>query len=110
MAGSATANQIASLIEKKQADKKNRTKLTLQDVNRGLIEALTALHIYGKEVRDEEVLSLIINQSSQSGQSRNTLLVKMSKRFQDRKSRGEIKKVKGVYRDSNGFRVLEPKA
>ena len=97
-------NDIKAAIMKKQ---KNKTSsgLMLSDVNRQLIIALTALPVYGKEVRDEEILSLIIN----GGKEEPTYLDQMRDEFKRRVDNKEIKKVKGEYRDRDGFLVLEPR-
>ena len=81
-----------------------KSKLTLTDVNRSLIIALTALPVYGKDVRDEEILTLIINGGVQS-----TYLDKMRDNFKRRLDTKEIKKTKDGYRDSEGFLVLQPR-
>ena len=96
-------SDIKAAIMKKQ---KNKTSsgLMLSDVNRQLIIALTALPVYGKEVRDEEILSLIIN----GGKEEPTYLDQMRDEFKRRVDNKEIKKVKGEYRDRDGFLVLAP--
>lgn len=95
---------IKSAIMKKQDDRMKKSKLTLTDVNRSLIIALTALPVYGKDVRDEEILTLIINGGVQS-----TYLDKMRDNFKRRMDAKEIKKTKDGYRDSEGFLVLQPR-
>ena len=95
---------IKSAIMKKQDDRMKKSKLTLTDVNRSLIIALTALPVYGKDVRDEEILTLIINGGVQS-----TYLDKMRDSFNRRLDAKEIKKTKDGYRDSEGFLVLQPR-
>lgn len=95
---------IKSAIMKKQDDRMKKSKLTLTDVNRSLIIALTALPVYGKDVRDEEILTLIINGGVQS-----TYLDKMRDNFKRRLDAKEIKKTKDGYRDSDGFLVLQPR-
>lgn len=95
---------IKSAIMKKQDDRMKKSKLTLTDVNRSLIIALTALPVYGKDVRDEEILTLIINGGVQS-----TYLDKMRDSFKRRLEAKEIKKTKDGYRDMDGFLVLQPR-
>lgn len=95
---------IKAAIMKKQDEKLKKSKLTLTDVNRSLIIALTALPVYGKEVRDEEILTLIINGGVQS-----TYLDKIRDSFQRRLNAKELKKTKDGYRDSEGFLVLQPR-
>lgn len=93
---------IKAMILKKQNHKDGK-KTVLKDIHRDLIVALTALPIYGKEVRDEEILSIIIN-----GGVRNSVYDRIVERFNTRLKNKEIKKVKGEYRDQNGFIVLVP--
>ena len=95
---------IRAMIEKKQADKIKGSKLVLKDVNRSLIIALLALPVYGKEARDEEILSIIIN-----GGVRTPYIDKIRDDFNEKIKKHEIKKVKGEYRDSEGFLVLVPR-
>lgn len=95
---------IRAAIMKKQNDKIKKTRVMLDDVNKELIIALTALPVYGKEVRDEEILTLIINGGVQS-----SYLERMKKRFKAELESGEVKKVKGEYRNKDGFIVLAPK-
>lgn len=93
---------IRAMLQKKH-EKKN-SKLVMKDVNRGLIIALTALPVYGKEVRDEEILSIIINGGAKSNCVYDQIKDNFNKRLQNK----EIKKVKGEYRDTDGFLVLVP--
>lgn len=93
---------IRALLEKKR--EKKRSKLVMKDIHRDLIIALTALPVYGKEVRDEEILSIIIN----GGVSSN-YIDKIKSNFDKRVANKEIKKTKGEYRDNDGFLVLIPR-
>jgi hypothetical protein len=95
---------IKAAIMKKQDDRMKKSKMTLTDVNRSLIIALTALPVYGKDVRDEEILTLIINGGVQS-----TYLDKMREDFQRKLDAKEIKKTKDGYRNTEGFLVLQPR-
>lgn len=95
---------IKAAIMKKQDDRMKKSKMTLTDVNRSLIIALTALPVYGKDVRDEEILTLIINGGVQS-----TYLNKMREDFQRKLDSKEIKKTKDGYRNTEGFLVLQPR-
>lgn len=92
---------IRAMLQKKH-DSPN--KLVLKDIHRDLIIALTALPVYGKDVRDEEILSIIIN-----GGVRDSYYSKIVDNFNARIKNKEIKKVKGEYRDNNGFLVLVPR-
>lgn len=94
---------IRAIIAKKQS-KKNSSKLVLKDIHRDLIIALTALPVYGKEVRDEEILSIIIN-----GGLQTSYYDRIKKNFKTRVDSKEIKKAKGEYRDTEGFLVLAPR-
>lgn len=98
------ATDIRALIAKKQANKMKDSRLVLKDVNRDLITALLALPVYGKEARDEEILTIIIN-----GGVDTSCMDKIRDNFTGRLERHEIKKVKGEYRDSEGFLVLVPR-
>lgn len=99
------ATDIRAMIAKKQAEKMKNSRLVLKDVNRDLITALLALPVYGKEARDEEILTIIIN-----GGVESTCMEKIRDNFNNRLEKHEIKKVKGEYRDSDGFLVLVPRA
>ena len=96
---------IRAMIAKKQEDKLKSSKLVMKDVNRDLIVALLALPVYGKEARDDEILSIIIN-----GGVESSYMDKIRAQFNTRLENHEIKKVKGEYRDSDGFMVLVPRA
>lgn len=93
---------IRALLEKKR--EKKSSKLVMKDIHRDLIIALTALPVYGKEVRDEEILSIIIN-----GGVTSSYIDKIKNTFDKRVADKEIKKVKGEYRDTEGFLVLVPR-
>ena len=93
---------IKAMIMKKQNDKLKSSKLVMKDINRELI---TALPVYGKEVRDEEILTIIIN-----GGIEPPRMDKIRSDFSKRLDKQEVKKVKGEYRDNDGFLVLVPRA
>lgn len=96
---------IKAMIMKKQNDKLKSSKLVMKDINRELITALIALPVYGKEVRDEEILTIIIN-----GGVEPPRIDKIRSDFSKRLDKQEVKKVKGEYRDNEGFLVLVPRA
>ena len=96
---------IRAMIAKKQEEKMKSSHLVMKDVNRDLIVALLALPVYGKEARDDEILTIIIN-----GGVESTYLDKIRDNFNSRVEKHEIKKVKGEYRDADGFLVLVPRA
>ncbi|WP_300943832.1 hypothetical protein [uncultured Duncaniella sp.] len=98
------ATDIRALIAKKQEGKLKDSRLVLKDVNRDLITALLALPVYGKEARDDEILTIIIN-----GGIDTSYMDKIRDNFTGRLERHEVKKVKGEYRDSEGFLVLVPR-
>lgn len=99
------ATDIRAMIAKKQAEKMKDSHLVLKDVNRDLITALLALPVYGKEARDEEILTIIIN-----GGVTSNYMEKIRGDFTAKVESHEIKKVKGEYRDSEGFLVLVPRS
>ena len=96
---------IKAMITKKQNDKMKASKLVIKDINRELITALIALPVYGKDVRDEEILTIIINGGVQA-----PLMDRIRSDFSKKLDKGEVKKVKGEYRDPEGFLVLVPRA
>ena len=95
---------LQAMIAKKQESKLKSSKLVLKDVNRELITALLALPVYGKEARDEEIRTIIIN-----GGVLSSYMDRIKSSFNKRLEAGEIKKSKGDYRDSDGFLVLIPR-
>lgn len=96
---------IKSMILKKHENKAGK-KLVLRDVNRGLITALLAIPIYGKDARDEEILSVIINAGASPS---DRLLANMKKRYDEMVKNKQLKKTKAGVRDLDGFIVLVPK-
>lgn len=95
---------LKALIAKKQENRMKGSELVLKDINRELITALLALPVYGKDARDEDILTIIIN-----GGIDTPLLKKWRDRVQGQIESGEIKKTKGEYRDNDGFMVLIPR-
>ena len=95
---------LKALIAKKQENRMKGSELVLKDINRELITALLALPVYGKDARDEDILTIIIN-----GGIDTPLLKKWRDRVQTQIESGEIKKSKGEYRDGDGFMVLIPR-
>ena len=85
-----------------------KPRSALKDIHRDLIVALTAITIYGKEARDEEILSIIINGTAPEAKKTPTYLERITESFNARLAKKEIKKVNGEYRDANGFLVLVP--
>jgi len=95
---------IRAMISAKQEKSNNGKKLVLKDIHRNLIIALTALPVYGKEVRDEEILTIIIN-----GGVTSTVLERIRDHYNARLKSKELKKVKGEVVDADGYRVLVPR-
>ena len=88
------------------AKSENKKKLVLKDVNRDLIIALLAIPVYGKEARDEEILSVIINSGAVQA---NKYIEQIRARYNERLKNKEIKRTKTGVRDLDGFRVLVPR-
>ena len=95
---------LKAMIAKKQENKLKSSKLVLKDINRQLVTALLALPVYGKDARDDEILTIIINGGVQS-----SYMDRINENFTKRVNAGEIKKTKGEYRDKEGFLVLVPR-
>lgn len=97
--------QIKAILMKKQ--EKRERKLVMQDVNADLIVALMAIPVYGKEARDEEILSIIINSGSLTFQS---MIDKIKDEFNKNVKEKKLKKSKdGFLRDKDGFIHLKPR-
>lgn len=96
---------IRAMISEKQKNKNSSgKKLVLKDIHRSLIVALTALPVYGKDVRDEDILTIIIN-----GGVTSTVLDRIKDHYNARLKSKEIKKVKGEVVDTDGYTVLVPR-
>lgn len=99
--------EIRSILMKKQNEKTKHNRLVLKDVNADLITALLAVPVYGKDARDEEILSIIINAGTLSFQS---VISKIKKEFEEKLKGKQLKKSKdGFVRDKEGFIVLKPR-
>lgn len=99
---------IKSLIMKRNDEKTKGSKLIMKDVNRDLIVALLAIPVYGKAVRDEEILSIIINTGTMTTQP---LLSQIQDNFNKKVKEKKVKKSKdGFIRDTDGFIVLKPRS
>ena len=98
---------VRALIMTKQ-EKNAGKKLIWKDVNRDLIVALLAIPVYGKEARDEEILSVIINAGVRN--RREAQLRDMRDKYNQAIQEKKIKKSKtGETRDADGFLYLEPR-
>lgn len=99
------AIDVKAMIAEK-ASKKKSSQLVMKDVNRSLITALLAISVYGKDARDEEILSVIIN----AGKDKNPWMKTFRENYEKKLAEKSIKRGKdGVYRDEDGFIVLIPK-
>lgn len=97
---------VKAMILAKNGGKKQTTQLVMKDVNRRLITSLLAISVYGKEARDEEILSVIINAST--GQSAR--LARIRDNYDKLVKEKKVKKSKdGFVRDQDGFIVLVPR-
>lgn len=98
---------IKSLLLKKNAERTSTNRMVMKDVNRDLIVALLAIPVYGKEARDEEILSIIINAGvAEVSDSLTKIRENYDKMLKDKK----IKKDKnGNTVDTDGFMVLVPR-
>lgn len=95
----------AMLLAKKE--EKKSTGLVMKDVNRDLITSLLAISVYGKDARDEEILSVIIN----AGSTINPLYDKVCDLHEKRLKDAKLKEAKdGTVTDADGFIILVPKA
>ena len=98
------AADIRAMLAKKNSNKESK-HLVMKDINRDLITALLAIPIYGKEARDEEILSIIIN-----GGVVTKSIEKIVAAYNERIKNKELKKNKsGDIVDSEGFMVMVPK-
>lgn len=96
---------VRAMLQAK-SEKKAQKHLVLKDVNRDLIIALFAIPVYGKEARDEEILSVIINAgSAEISDLMGHIRADYDQRVKDKK----IKKTKDGVRDTDGFMVLVPR-
>lgn len=99
------AADIRAMLAKKNEEKNSGKRLVMKDINRDLITALLAIPIYGKEARDEEILSIIIN-----GGVSKSIIDKIKDSYNTRLENKEIKKSKsGDVVDKDGFMVLVPR-
>ena len=96
---------VRSLLLKKQEGK--NTKLVMKDVNRGLLISLLCLPVYGKEARDEEILSVIINAGAVADMT--DIMDRIRANYNKLVAEKKVKKTKTGVRDSDGFLVLVPR-
>ena len=83
--------------------------LAMEDINRGLYEALFAISIYGDTVRDDEIMEIIINgtdnTSSKLYKTRKALYDEFVKHLQN----GDYVRSGDVLLDKEGRIKLQPK-
>lgn len=96
---------VRAMLQAK-SEKKAQKHLVLKDVNRDLIIALFAIPVYGKEARDEEILSVIINAGSAEV---SDLMTRIRADYDQQVKDKKIKKTKDGVRDTDGFMVLVPR-
>lgn len=96
---------VRSLLLKKQEGK--NTKLVMKDVNRGLLISLLCLPVYGKEARDEEILSVIINAGAVADMT--DIMDRIRANYNKLVAEKKVKKTKTGVRDTDGFLVLVPR-
>ena len=94
------------MLLKKQEGKKS--KLVLKDVNRSLLISLLCLPVYGKEARDEEILSVIINAGAPVDMA--DTMKKIREHYNQLVKDKKVKKTKTGVRDTDGFLVLVPRS
>ena len=94
----------AMLMAKSEGKKKSQ--VVLKDVNRDLIVALLAIPVYGKEARDEEILSVIINAGTANI---SDTIGRIRENYNKRVKAKQIKKTKNGVVDTDGFMVLVPR-
>lgn len=99
---------VRALLMKKSEEKSNAGKrVVMKDVNRDLMVALLAIPVYGKEARDEEILSVIINAG---GVDVSDQIAKIRENYNKLVAEKKIKKTKaGGVRDLDGYMVLVPR-
>ena len=100
------AADVRAMLLAKSESKKS-SQVVMKDVNRDLIVALLAIPVYGKEARDEEILSVIINAGAAEV---SDLIGKIRADYNQRVKDKKIKKTKEGVRDTDGFMVLVPRA
>ena len=99
------AVDVRALLLKKQEGKKSR--LVLKDVNRNLLISLLALPVYGKEARDEEILSVIINAGAPIDLADK--MAKIREHYNQLVKDKKVKKTRTGVHDTDGFLILVPR-
>lgn len=103
------AMDIKAMLLKKQQDRMKNKSLVFQDVNRPLVLALLGISVYGKDARDEDIMSIIINGTTDV---HDDDIVDQIKTNHDKLVKGkQLKKGKdGMYRNKEGFIILTPRS
>lgn len=99
-----SVNVKALLIAK--SENKAKSQLVMKDVNRDLIVALLAIPVYGKEARDEEILSVIINAGAADV---SDIMLRIREEYDKKVKEKRVKKTKNGVVDTDGFMVLVPR-
>lgn len=89
-----------------KSENKAKSQLVMKDVNRDLIVALLAIPVYGKEVRDEEILSVIINAGAADV---SDIMLRIREEYDKKVKEKRVKKTKNGVVDTDGFMVLVPR-
>lgn len=87
-------------------ENKAKSQLVMKDVNRDLIVALLAIPVYGKEARDEEILSVIINAGAADV---SDIMLRIREEYDKKVKEKRVKKTKNGVVDTDGFMVLVPR-
>lgn len=98
---------VRALLLEKSEKKSAGKKVVLKDVNRALMVSLFAISVYGKEARDEEILSVIINAGADAG---DVAIRKIRDNYNKLVAEKKVKKTKTGVRDTDGFLILVPRA
>lgn len=98
---------VRALLLEKSEKKSAGKKVVLKDVNRALMVSLFAISVYGKEARDEEILSVIINAGADAG---DVAIKKIRDNYNKLVAEKKVKKTKTGVRDTDGFLILVPRA
>lgn len=98
---------VRALLLEKSEKKSAGKKVVLKDVNRALMVSLFAISVYGKEARDEEILSVIINAGADVG---DVAIKKIRDNYNKLVAEKKVKKTKTGVRDTDGFLILVPRA
>lgn len=95
---------IKDMIKAKE-EKKLKTDIPLNDINKSLILSLFSIALYGKEAHDEEILSIIIG--ANKSEEKEALVADFERK---KKEYGASMKMgKAGYYVHNGLLVLHPK-